>query len=135
MPTAIPTAKWVRIRLTSPATDGPSLTEGEIVLRADSMLTDGEQWVFLLGAVEVFRLERRYHASHAWFVDRPTFAEWLRARRAQYAMQHRPWSADETFRLRQEITDGVSWERIAILHKRTVGAVKAKATQTKETAR
>lgn len=134
MPAKIPTASWVRVRLTSPATDGPSLTSGELVLRADSIDHQADALVFLLAGEEVFRLERKYYQSSAWFVDRPTFADWLKARRAKHPMQHRPWTGAEMFQLRQEIADGVTWERIAVLHKRTVGAVQAKAAKAKSEA-
>jgi len=125
------TAKWVRVRLTSPPTaDGPSLTDGELILRADSILTEPEHLVFLIDGSEVFRLDRRYHQSHAWFVDRPTFADWLKARRAKHPNQRRPWSEDELARLRSEARTSLSyagWERIAKDHGRTVLAVKTRA--------
>lgn len=125
------TAKWVRVRLTSPpSADGPSLTDGELILRADMIEYEADAVVFLVGSEEVFRLDRRYHQTHAWFVDRPTFADWLRQRRAKHPNQRRPWSDDELARLRSEARTSLShadWERIAKEHGRTVLAVKTRA--------
>jgi hypothetical protein len=122
------TAKWVRVRLTSPPTNsGPALTDGEIVLRADSIDHRADVLVFLLADEEVFRLDRQYYRSSAWFVDRPTFAEWLRSRRATRPNQRRPWSEDEAWQLHKEIKDGLTWEQIAQRHGRSVAAVRRKA--------
>lgn len=128
--TATPTAKWVRVRLTSPTTDGPSLTEGELILRADMIDHQRDCLVFLLADQEVFRLDRAYYATSAWFVDRPTFAEWLKARRAKHPNQRRPWSAEELRRLDDEIgLYGMDWQQVAKAHGRTVSAVRRKATE------
>lgn len=126
------TAGWVRVRLTGPTSpsypDRPPLTEGELVLRADRVAVDADHLVFLCADEEVFRLPRRYFRSLAWFVDRPTFAEWLRARREKYPNQRRPWSEDERRRLDDEIgLYGMGWEQIAKAHGRTVAAVKRRA--------
>jgi hypothetical protein len=124
------TAKWVRVRLAAPKNPGPggrALAEGELVLRADRVTAGAEHVVFHVGDEEVFCLDRRYYRTHAWFVDRPTFAEWLRSRRAQYPNQHRPWSEDEAWQLRKEITDNAAWEQVAKWHGRTVAAVRRKA--------
>jgi hypothetical protein len=113
------TAKWVRVRLAAP--------ESELVLRADEVVLGAGAVVFLVAGEETFRLDRRYYRTHAWFVDRPTFAEWLRSRRAQYPNQHRPWSEDEAWQLHKEITDNAAWEQVAKWHGRTVAAVRRKA--------
>lgn len=129
--TALTTASWVRVRLTGPAAaDGPSLTEGELVLRADRVAVNEGTMLFLCADEVVFELDRSYFRSMAWFVDRPTFAEWLKGRRAKYPNQHKPWSSEEITRLDDEIgLYGMSWEQIAKAHKRTVNAVRAKAAQ------
>ena len=122
------TAGWVRVRLTDNHTT--ALTEGELVLRADRVrvATDGENLEFLLADDVVFRLDRRYFKALAWFVDRPTFGEWLKARRAQHPNSHRPWSEDERRRLDTEIgLYGMGWQQIAQAHGRTVSAVRRRA--------
>jgi len=62
--------RWVRVTLAAPAA-------GELVVRADSMLTQSEHVVFLLGNMEVFRLERRFYAASMWFVARPSLRDRL----------------------------------------------------------
>jgi len=105
------TAGWVRVRLTAPqdvpGPRGVSLTEDEVV----------------------FQLDRRYFRSMAWFVDRPTFGEWLRSRRKQYPNSHTRWSGEEREQLAKELGGGQSWQRIADGHGRTVHAVQREAVK------
>jgi hypothetical protein len=126
-------AGWVRVRLCAPAqADGPrgvSLTEGELVLRADRVAVDEEQLVFLCAEEVVFRLDRRYFSALTWFVDRPTFGEWLRARRKQYPNSHTRWSGEERDRLAEELGSGFDWQRISDLHGRTIHAVQREAVR------
>ena len=127
------TAGWVRVRLTAPQDQqgprGVSLTEGELVLRADRVAVDEEELVFLCADEVVFQLDRRYFRSMAWFVDRPTFAEWLRTRRKQYPNSHTRWSSEEREQLAHELGGGHSWQRIADGHGRTVHAVQREAVK------
>jgi hypothetical protein len=126
-------AGWVRVRLTAPQdTRGPrgvSLTEGELVLRADRVAVDEEHLVFLCAEEVVFRLDRRYFRALTWFVDRPTFGEWLRARRKQYPNSHTRWSEDERGRLAAEVETGYGWQKISDLHGRTIHAVQREAVR------
>jgi len=126
-------AGWVRVRLTAPQdTRGPrgvSLTEGELVLRADRVAVDEENLVFLCAEEVVFRLDRRYFRALTWFVDRPTFGEWLRARRKQYPNSHTRWSEDERTRLADEVGSGYGWQKISDLHGRTIHAVQREAVR------
>lgn len=127
--TAKQTASWVRVRLAAPS-DEPNitLTEGELVLRADRVAVEDEYLVFLLSDEPVFRLERRYFRALTWFVDRPTFGEWLKARRSQYPNSHKPWSGDECDRLTTEIQlYGMGWQQIADAHGRTPSSVRRQA--------
>jgi hypothetical protein len=125
------TSRWVRVRLAGPADPQrpgtPALTEGELVLRADRVSVDKTEMVFVCGEEEVFRLDRRYFRSLAWFVDRPTFADWLRGRRAQYPNAHRRWSALEIAKLREAVEAGRGWPQIAAAHGRTLTAVERQA--------
>jgi hypothetical protein len=127
------TAGWVRVRLASPADPrgprGVSLTEGELVLRADRVAADEEELVFVCADEVVFRLDRRYFRTLTWFVDRPTFGEWLRARRKQYPNSHTRWSTDERSQLAGELEQGLEWRRIADVHGRTVNAVQREAVR------
>ena len=127
------TAGWVRVRLTAPQDPrgprGVSLTEGELVLRADRVAVDEDSLVLLCADEVVFQLDRRYFRSMAWFVDRPTFAEWLRTRRKQYPNSHTRWSGEERAQLAQELGGGNSWQRIADVHGRTVHAVQREAVK------
>jgi hypothetical protein len=126
-------AGWVRVRLTAPQDSrgprGVSLTEGELVLRADRVAVDEESLVFLCAEEVVFKLDRRYFRALTWFVDRPTFGEWLRARRKQYPNSHTRWSEDERGRLAAEVDSGFGWHRISDLHGRTVHAVQREAVR------
>ena len=124
------TAKWVRVRLSSPG----KLTDGEVVLRADRVKADTTHVRFFVGDEEVFRLPRDYYRTHAWFVDRPTFAEWLKARRAHYPRQGRVWSLEEVEQLRAAVTGALSWadwEALAVRFGRSVPSVQRKAAQIK----
>ena len=125
------TRGWVRVRLGgSPDPehpDRPPLTDGEVVLRADRVAVDEGELVFLCAEEIVFRLDRRYFRTMAWFVDRPTFAEWLRGRRAQHPSAHKPWSAEERAQLAKAIGTGTDWPEIAKAHGRTQSAVRRKA--------
>ena len=127
------TAGWVRVRLTAPQDPrgprGVALTEGELVLRADRVAVDEGSLVFLCADEVVFQLDRRYFRSMAWFVDRPTFAEWLRTRRKQYPNSHTRWSSEEREQLAHELGGGSSWQRIADVHGRTVHAVQREAVK------
>lgn len=127
------TAGWVRVRLSAPQdTSGPrgvALTEGELVLRADRVAVDEGELVFLCADEVVFQLDRRYFRSMAWFVDRPTFAEWLRSRRKRYPNSHTRWSTQEREQLAKELGGGNSWQRIADVHGRTVHAVQREAVK------
>jgi len=128
------TAGWVRVRLAAPmdVSNGPrgvSLTEGELVLRADRVSVDEDSLVFLCSDEVVFRLDRRFFRTLTWFVDRPTFGEWLKARRKQYPNSHTRWSEVERERLAKEVAAGVAWRRIADLHGRTVHAVQREAVR------
>lgn len=126
------TRGWVRVRLGAPAnpqhSNRPTPTEGELVLRADRVAVDADRMMFIVDDEVAFELERRYFRSMAWFVDRPTFAEWLRARRAQYPNAHTPWSDLEVETLRGEVEAGADWAQIAKAHGRTSSAVKRQAT-------
>jgi len=127
------TAGWVRVRLTAPqdarGPRGVALTEGELVLRADRVAVDEGALVFLCADEVVFQLDRRYLRSMAWFVDRPTFGEWLRSRRKQYPNSHTRWSVEERERLAKELGGGQSWQKIADVHGRTVHAVQREAVK------
>ena len=127
------TAGWVRVRLTAPQDPhgprGVALTEGELVLRADRVAVDEGSLVFLCADEVVFQLDRRYFRSMAWFVDRPTFAEWLRTRRKQYPNSHTRWSTLERDQLALELGGGSTWQRIADVHGRTVHAVQREAVK------
>lgn len=120
-------ATWVRVRLAAPKDPrGPEstcLTEGELVLRADRVAVDEENLLFLCAEEVVFRLDRRYFRALTWFVDRPTFGEWLKARRAQFANSHTRWSEAEREQLADEVARGLDWRAIAERHGRTPGAV------------
>jgi hypothetical protein len=120
------TATWVRVRLTDDRS--PALTEGELVLRADRVAVGDEHLAFYVADEVAYRLERRYFKALTWFVDRPTFGEWLKARRAQHPNSHRRWTDAESQRLREEIAAGLDWPRIAEAHGRTVSAVQRQAT-------
>jgi hypothetical protein len=128
-----PTAKWVRVRLGAPADSGvPALTDGELILRADRVEPGKTLVRFYVGDEEVFRLPRDYYRTHALFVDRPTFAEWLRERRANYPRQGIVWSPAEVERLRNAKTTGLDWagwEKLAARFGRSVGSVQRKARQ------
>lgn len=127
MPDKPERAAWVRVQLATPKSGGQSApTEGELVLRADRVAVQEEQICFLVANEVVYRLERRYFRALTWFVDRPTFGEWLRARRAQYPNSHTRWSEVEIERLTAEVAHRWEWERIAKGHGRTVNAVKAR---------
>ena len=122
------TASWVRVRLMAPKDDdAPALTEGELVLRADRVAVDEEHLNFLLADETVFRLDRRYFRALTWFVDRPTFGEWLKARRAQFPNSHHRWSTGEREQLAREIAAGWEWSRISEAHGRTVSAIQRQA--------
>lgn len=127
------TAGWVRVRLAAPIDPrgprGVSLTEGELVLRADRVSVDDDSLVFLCSDEVVFRLDRRFFRTLTWFVDRPTFGEWLKARRKQYPNSHTRWSDGERERLAHEVDSGVTWRRISDLHGRTVHAVQREAVR------
>lgn len=127
------TAGWVRVRLAAPVDPrgprGVSLTEGELVLRADRVSVDEDSLVFLCSDEVVFRLDRRFFRTLSWFVDRPTFGEWLKARRKQYPNSHTRWSAPERERLAKEVADGAAWRRISDLHGRTINAVQREAVR------
>jgi hypothetical protein len=127
------TAGWVRVRLAAPVDQrgprGVSLTEGELVLRADRVSVDEDSLVFLCADEVVFRLDRRFFRTLTWFVDRPTFGEWLKARRKQYPNSHTRWSAAEREQLAGEVQAGMAWRRISDLHGRTVHAVQREAVQ------
>jgi hypothetical protein len=127
------TAGWVRVRLAAPVDArgprGVSLTEGELVLRADRVSVDEDSLVFLCSDEVVFRLDRRFFRTLTWFVDRPTFGEWLKARRKQYPNSHTRWSDVERERLAHEVSTGVTWRRISDLHGRTVHAVQREAVR------
>lgn len=116
-------ATWVRVRLAGER----GLTEGDLVLRADRVAVDDEHLLFMLGEDVVFRLDRRYFRALTWFVDRPTFGEWLKARRAQFPHSHTRWTEVETERLLAEVAHSWDWARIAEGHGRTVNAVKARS--------
>lgn len=119
------TATWVRVRLAAPKEgDVSAPTEGELVLRADRVAVAEEHLVFYVADDVVYRLERRYFRALTWFVDRPTFGEWLKARRKQHPNSHHRWTGAEAQQLREEIADGWDWTRIAEQHGRTVSAVK-----------
>ena len=105
------------------------MTEGELVLRADRVAVDEESLVFLCAEEVVFKLDRGYFRALTWFVDRPTFGEWLKARRKQYPSSHTRWSEDERGRLAAEVESGFGWQRISDLHGRTVHAVQREAVQ------
>ena len=60
-------------------------------------------------------------------MDRPTFGEWLKARRQQFPSSGRRWSEVERQRLAAEVAHGWDWARIAKGHGRTVSAVKRQA--------
>jgi hypothetical protein len=62
-------------------------------------------------------------------VDRPTFGEWLKARRKQFPNSHTRWSEGERETLSQEVGQGFGWRRISDLHGRTVGAVQREAVR------
>jgi hypothetical protein len=127
------TAGWVRVRLSAPQDErgprGVALTEGELVLRSDRVAVDEDNLVFLCADEVVFRLDRRYFKAMTWFVDRPTFGEWLKARRKQYPQSHTRWSAQERAQLAQEVTQGFAWRRISDVHGRTVNAVQREAVR------
>ena len=119
------TATWVRVRLTNDRS--PALTEGELVLRADRVAVEDEHLAFYVADEVAYRLERRYFRALTWFVDRPTFGEWLKARRAQHPNSHYRWTRSESEQLREQIAAGWDWARIATNHGRTVSAVKRQA--------
>jgi len=121
--TATETATWVRVRLSA----DHGMTEGELVLRADRVSVGEDHLEFLIADEVVYRLERRYFRALTWFVDRPTFGEWLRARRAQFPASHTRWTVPEIERLADEVAAGMQWSRIAQKHGRTVSAVKRQA--------
>lgn len=127
------TAGWVRVRLTGPQDPrgprGAALTEGDLVLRADRVAADEESLVFLCAEEVVFRLERRYFRALSWFVDRPTFGEWLKARRRQYPNSHTRWSAKERAELAAQVAARVGWPQISQAHGRTVPAVQREAVR------
>ncbi len=134
-------AGWVRVRLAAPAdergTRGVSLTEGELVLRADRVQVQEDVLVFLVDEEVQFRLDRRFFRTLTWFVDRPTFGEWLKQRRKQYPNARRHWDDEELIQLRGEVHAGLSWSEIGDRHGRTANAVQARAnwlglTTTKE---
>jgi hypothetical protein len=114
--------RWARVKLSADS----GMTEGELVLRADRTRIDDDHVVFLVADQVVYRLERRYFRAMAWFVDQPTFGEWLRARREQFPNSHTRWSEVEIERLTFEVAHRWAWERIAKEHGRTVAAVKAR---------
>lgn len=127
-------AGWVRVRLSAPQQDTPgprgvALTEGELVLRADRVAVDEDALVFLCADEVVFRLDRRYFRAMTWFVDRPTFGEWLKARRKQYPQSHTRWSDRERTQLAHEVAQGFAWRRISDVHGRTVNAVQREAVR------
>ena len=129
------TASWVRVRLMTPKDgDCQALTEGELVLRADRVAVDEEHLNFLLAGEVVFRLDRRYFRALTWFVDRPTFGEWLKARRAQYPNSHKPWSEADTVRLAAAVARGVDWPKIALMLGRTASACQRQAALSKRAA-
>lgn len=124
------TASWVRVRLMAPKDgDCQALTEGELVLRADRVAVDEGHLNFLLAGEVVFRLDRRYFRALTWFVDRPTFGEWLKLRRKQYPNSHHRWSDGEVEKLRGELAAGADWQQISDRHGRTVSALKRQAAQ------
>ena len=130
-----PTAKWIRVRLGAPASpdaNAPALTDGDLILRADRVAPGKTTVRFYVGDEEVFRLPRAYYRTHAVFVDRPTFAEWLRERRAHCPRQGRVWTADEVERLAKTGTRGLDhaeWQALAQSFGRSVGSVRVKARQ------
>lgn len=123
------TVSWVRVRLAQKDAASAAPTEGELILRADRAAVDGEHMLFLVGDEEVFSLDRRFYRSHAWFVDRPTFAEWLRERRTAHANHGRAWSGQEDERLRAAITGGLDWSAISAGHGRSVTALRRRAAR------
>lgn len=129
--TAPAKATWVRVRLATPRTSDTALTEGEIVLRADRVTVDSEHVVFLCAGHVVFRLERCYFRAITWFVDRPSFAEWLAGRRAQFPNSHTRWSGGEREQLADEVAAGWGWQRISEKHGRTITAVERQAVADK----
>jgi hypothetical protein len=122
-------ATWVRVQLAAKAGDAAASAKDEIVLRADGVAVDGKVLLFLCAGQVVLRLDRRYFRALTWFVERPTFGEWLAGRRAQFPNSHTRWTAAETGQLRDEIAAGWDWARIAAKHGRTVGAVKREAAR------
>jgi len=121
-------ATWVRVRLATPKSVVQAApTEGELVLRADRVAVEDHQICFLVNGETVYRLDRRYFRALTWFVDRPTFGEWLRARRAQFPNSHTRWSEIERKRLAAEVAHRFDWARIATGHGRTVSACKRQA--------
>lgn len=127
IPPVPPVAGWVRVHLLTPA-DAPSrpgAPEGELVLRADRVSVGEDSLDFMVGDEVVFRLDRRYYGSLTWFVDRPTFGEWLATHQRRYAKANKPWTAAELADLDSEVADGVAWDEIADRHERTPRAVES----------
>jgi hypothetical protein len=131
LPDKTKTATWVRVSLAAPADQrgphGVSMTEGELVLRADRVQVQEDTLLFLVGDDVVFRLDRRFFRALTWFVDRPTFGEWLKARRKQYPNANRRWGDEEITQLRGEVGAGLSWPEIGDRHGRTANAVQDRA--------
>lgn len=114
---------WVRVKLSAEA----GMTEGELVLRADRFVVEDEHVAFLVGDEVVYRMERRFFRALTWFVDRPTFGEWLRSRRKQYPNSHKPWSEVDSVRLAAAVARGVDWPEIALMLGRTASSVQRRA--------
>lgn len=117
------TAGWVRVRLAAPG----ALTEGELVLRADRVAVQEDELLFLVGEEVQFRLDRQYFRTLTWFVDRPTFGEWLKARRMSYPNARRRWTDGEIQQLRDEVAAGLPWAEIGQRHGRTANSVQVRA--------
>lgn len=64
--------------------------------------------------------------------ESPTFGEWLEQRRGRYPNTHSRWTDVEDLRLVYELAGGIGWEKIAVLHGRTVKAVRLRARKVLE---
>jgi hypothetical protein len=126
------TATWVRVKLAAPpdpAAPRVNMTEGELVLRADRVAVDEDSLLFLVGEEVQFRLDRAYFRALTWFVDRPTFGEWLKARRAQFPKSHHAWTSEDRAVLAREVAAGADWLEIATMLGRTASAVRRQAAR------
>jgi hypothetical protein len=120
-------AAWVHVQLAAKVGDAAATAKDEIVLRADGVAVDEGVLLFLCAGQVVLRLDRRYFRALTWFVDRPTFGEWLAGRRAQFPNSHTRWSIGECEQLADEVAAGWGWQRIAGQHGRTISAVSRQA--------